>query len=118
MGLRLRSAGFVVGTAVAAIREWMDESMRPRAGVVALIGISTGSALGALIGGALGQYAPHPTTLDLVTGAVMRPNGPRLSLVGRNLGNNRRFVAESEIGDAQLYVAPPRRFLAELTVDF
>jgi iron complex outermembrane receptor protein len=42
----------------------------------------------------------------------------RLSLVGRNLGDSRHYVAESEIGDAQLYVAPPRRFLAELTVDF
>ena len=42
----------------------------------------------------------------------------RLSVVGRNLGDNRHYVAESEIGDAQLYVAPPRRFLAELSVDF
>jgi MFS family permease len=55
--------GIGAGTAVAPIREWMDESMRPRAGAVALVGISAGSALGALIGGALGQYAPHPTTL-------------------------------------------------------
>jgi outer membrane receptor protein involved in Fe transport len=42
----------------------------------------------------------------------------RLSIVGRNLGNDRHFVAESEIGDAQDYVAPPRRFLAELAVHF
>ncbi|MFI5180755.1 MAG: TonB-dependent receptor [Thermoanaerobaculia bacterium] len=42
----------------------------------------------------------------------------RLSVVGRNLGNDRHFVAESEIGDAQLYVAPPRRFLAELAFRF
>ena len=42
----------------------------------------------------------------------------RLSVVGRNLGDKRHFVAESEIGDAQLYVAPPRRFMAELTIDF
>lgn len=42
----------------------------------------------------------------------------RLSVVGRNLGNNRHFVAESEIGDGQLYVAPPRRFLAELALRF
>src|SRR5437879_6718407 len=59
------------GTAVAAIREWMDESMRPRAGVVALVGISIGSALGALIGGALGQYAPHPTTLPYLVHIVL-----------------------------------------------
>ena len=45
--------------------------------------------------------------------------GPaRLSFVGRNLGNDRHYVAESEIGDAQNYVAPPRRFLGELAVKF
>jgi outer membrane receptor protein involved in Fe transport len=42
----------------------------------------------------------------------------RLSVVGRNLGDSRHFVAESEIGDAQSYVAPPRRFLAELGFRF
>ena len=42
----------------------------------------------------------------------------RLSVVGRNLGDSRHFVAESEIGDAQNYVAPPRRFLGELSVRF
>jgi outer membrane receptor protein involved in Fe transport len=40
------------------------------------------------------------------------------SVVGRNLSNNRHYVAESEIGDAQNYVAPPRRFFGELTVNF
>lgn len=42
----------------------------------------------------------------------------RISAVGRNLGNSRHYVAESEVGDAQLYVAPPRRFLGELTLSF
>ena len=42
----------------------------------------------------------------------------RLSFVGRNLGDSRHYSAESEIGDAQLYVAPPRRFLGELAVRF
>jgi outer membrane receptor protein involved in Fe transport len=42
----------------------------------------------------------------------------RISVIGRNLGNSRHYVAESEIGDAQLYVAPPRRFLAQATVSF
>ncbi|HET9794637.1 MAG TPA: TonB-dependent receptor [Thermoanaerobaculia bacterium] len=42
----------------------------------------------------------------------------RVSVVGRNLGNDRHYVAESEIGDAQLYVAPPRRFTGELSVSF
>jgi iron complex outermembrane receptor protein len=41
-----------------------------------------------------------------------------VSLVGRNLGNSRHYVAESEIGDAQLYVALPRRFAAELGMRF
>jgi outer membrane receptor protein involved in Fe transport len=41
-----------------------------------------------------------------------------VSLVGRNLGNSRHYVAESEIGDGQLYVAPPRRFTAELAFKF
>ena len=42
----------------------------------------------------------------------------RLSVVGRNLGDSRHFVAESEIGDGQNYVAPPRRLLAELSMSF
>ena len=45
--------------------------------------------------------------------------GPaRLAFVARNIGNSRHYVAESEIGDAQNYVAPPRRFLGEVTVRF
>ncbi len=42
----------------------------------------------------------------------------RLSVSGRNLGDNRRLVTESEIGDSQFYVAPPRRFVGELTLRF
>jgi hypothetical protein len=42
----------------------------------------------------------------------------RVSVVGRNLGNSRHYVAESEIGDSQFYVAPPRRFTAELALRF
>lgn len=42
----------------------------------------------------------------------------RLALTGRNLGDNRRFVTESEIGDSQFYVAPPRRFVGEVTLRF
>jgi len=45
------------------------------------------------------------------------PRG-RVSVVGRNLGDSRHYVAESDIGDSQLYVAPPRRFTAELAVRF
>ena len=42
----------------------------------------------------------------------------RVSVVGRNLGDSRPLIAESEIGDAQNYVAAPRRFFAELGVRF
>ncbi len=42
----------------------------------------------------------------------------RISVVGRNLGNSRHYTSESEIGDSQLYVAPPRRFFAELAWHF
>ena len=42
----------------------------------------------------------------------------RVAVVGRNLGDNRHYVADSEIGDSQFYVASPRRFTAELTWRF
>ncbi len=45
------------------------------------------------------------------------PRG-RVSVVGRNLGDSRHYVAESDIGDSQFYVAPPRRLTAELAVRF
>jgi iron complex outermembrane receptor protein len=45
---------------------------------------------------------------------------PRMSVnvSGRNLGDDRHYVAESEIGDSQFYVSPPRRFTAEVTLPF
>ena len=55
--------GVGMGAATVAIREWMDESMRPRAGLVSGLAVSAGSALGALIGGVLGQYGPLPLAL-------------------------------------------------------
>ncbi|MDQ2970587.1 MAG: TonB-dependent receptor [Acidobacteriota bacterium] len=42
----------------------------------------------------------------------------RFSVVGRNLGDSRHYIADSEIGDSQFYVAPPRRFSAEVAVRF
>ncbi len=42
----------------------------------------------------------------------------RVSLVGRNLGDDRHYVTDSEIGDGQLYVASPRRFLGEVAFRF
>jgi MFS family permease len=58
--------GVGAGTATVAIREWMDEAMRPRAGMVAGVAVSIGSAVGALLGGVLGQYGPHPLSLPYV----------------------------------------------------
>ena len=42
----------------------------------------------------------------------------RLSFTGRNLGSDRHVVTESELGDAQFYLAPPRRYVGELTLRF
>ncbi|HEX7615377.1 MAG TPA: TonB-dependent receptor [Thermoanaerobaculia bacterium] len=42
----------------------------------------------------------------------------RVSLVGRNLGDDRHYTSDSEIGDSQFYVAPPRRLAGELTFKF
>lgn len=42
----------------------------------------------------------------------------RAGVSGRNLGDDRHVVAESDIGDAQFYLAPPRRFDGELSVTF
>jgi outer membrane receptor protein involved in Fe transport len=42
----------------------------------------------------------------------------RFSIVGRNLGDSRHYVGESEIGDAQDYVAFPRRVWGEIAFRF
>lgn len=55
--------GTGVGAAAAAIREWLPPGQRGRAGMVTTVAASVGSAAGALLGGALGQYAPYPLAL-------------------------------------------------------
>jgi outer membrane receptor protein involved in Fe transport len=42
----------------------------------------------------------------------------RLTVAGRNLGDSRHIVAESDIGDSQFYISAPRRFTAEITLPF
>jgi len=42
----------------------------------------------------------------------------RVAVIGRNLGDSRHYVTESEIGDSQFYLAPSRRYTAEVTVRF
>lgn len=56
--------GMGIGAATAAIREWTSEDKRGRAGLVAVVAVASGSALGALAGGALGEYAPYPLALS------------------------------------------------------
>ena len=41
-----------------------------------------------------------------------------VNVSGRNLSDDRHYVAESEIGDSQFYLSPPRRITAELTLPF
>lgn len=59
---------------------------------------------------------PAATELDL--GASWDFPWGRLSFVGRNLGNSRHPVTDSEIGDGQLHISPPRRFTAEVMLRF
>ena len=56
------------------------------------------------------------TEVDL--GATYDFRWGRLSIVGRNLGDSRHPVTDSEIGDGQVYVSPPRRFTAEIAMRF
>ena len=42
----------------------------------------------------------------------------QITVTGRNLGDDRHVVSESDIGDSQFYVAPPARMSAQLTVHF
>jgi len=42
----------------------------------------------------------------------------RLVFTGRNLGDDRHVVSESDIGDSQFYAAPPRRVTGEITARF
>jgi iron complex outermembrane recepter protein len=59
-----------------------------------------------------------PSFYEWDAGASWENDWLRLSLTGRNLGDNRRYVTESEIGDSQFYVAPPRRVAFEITLRF
>jgi MFS family permease len=63
--------GIGVGACGAAVREWMDERDRDRAGTIIVIAAAAGSALGALLGGIIGEYAPHPESLAYVAYVVL-----------------------------------------------
>jgi hypothetical protein len=51
-------------------------------------------------------------------GAWFEFHRTRVSAIGRNLGDDRHLVTESEIGDSQFYAAAPRRILVEASVGF
>jgi len=63
--------GIGLPTAAAAIREWMPDAMRARAGSVTIVGTAVGSACGAVIGGVLAQYAPLPNALPFLVHIVL-----------------------------------------------
>lgn len=65
----------------------------------------------------LNLYETDPST-EVDLGASWDFRWGRLSFVGRNLGNSRHPVTDSEIGDGQLYISPARRFTAEVTLRF
>ncbi len=49
-------------------------------------------------------------------GVTYRRAGWNASVVGRNLGDDRHYTSESDLGDSMFYVAPPRRF--QVTVGY
>lgn len=62
------------------------------------------------------EFAEAFTTVD--AGLSYERQGWRASVVGRNLGDDRNVVTESEIGDSEFYISPPRRFTAEIGYHF
>jgi len=61
-------------------------------------------------------FADAYTEWDL--GAAYEVGHVRVSVTGRNLGDDRHLVSESDIGDSQFYLAPPRRVTAEASYRF
>lgn len=61
-------------------------------------------------------FTPSFTEWDA---GVSYERGPiRVAVTGRNLGDDRHPVSESEIGDSQFYLSAPRRVMGELTFHF
>src|SRR5580658_4964279 len=55
--------GMGAGAAAAAIREWMREPNPVYAAAIAVAATGAGSAFGALLGGTLAEFGPHPLAL-------------------------------------------------------
>ena len=64
----------------------------------------------------LGYFLPSHSEWD--AGAFYDVASVRLTVTGRNLSDSRHVVAESDIGDAMFYIAPPRRVTAEASYRF
>jgi iron complex outermembrane receptor protein len=61
-------------------------------------------------------FTPSFTEWD--AGASYEHGPMRVAVVGRNLGDDRHPVAESEIGDSQFYISAPRRVMGEVSYRF
>jgi outer membrane receptor protein involved in Fe transport len=67
------------------------------------------------------QYIPErwtPPFSEYDAGVSLAYRGALLTVAGRNLGDDRHWVAESDIGDSQFYYAPPKRYTAEIAFPF
>ena len=61
-------------------------------------------------------FTPSFTEWD--AGASYERGPVRVAVAGRNLGDDRHPVGESEIGDSQFYISAPRRVVGEVTFRF
>ncbi len=67
------------------------------------------------------QYQPArwtPPFSEYDAGLTFTYQRALLTVAGRNLGDDRHWVAESDIGDSQFYYAPPKRYTAEISFPF
>jgi iron complex outermembrane receptor protein len=55
---------------------------------------------------------------EVDAGLTFKAERATVSLAGRNLGDSRHYVSESDIGDSQFYVAPPKRFSGQVAFSF
>ena len=86
------------------------------------------SPVGLQVWGAVRHQGARPLDRDNIAwiksfeeydaGATYRFQRYSIGVTGRNLGDDRHLVTESEVGDAQFYVAAPARVTAQVTAEF
>ncbi|HYX20907.1 MAG TPA: TonB-dependent receptor [Thermoanaerobaculia bacterium] len=64
------------------------------------------------------NVAYTPSFFEVDVGLSYTWGPAKFSIIGRNLGDSRHYVGESEVGDAQDYVAFPRRVWGEVSFRF